>query len=80
MHLFTRFDFMTMKAGVMNALCVRCQVGPWHQERTRVTILAVIVIIMTITAIERWTLTDVAALIAAVGAATAMEMRRAAAS
>jgi hypothetical protein len=54
----------------MNTLCVRCQVRPW-QERTRaIVILVLIVIILMITAVEGWTLADVAAMITAACAAS----------
>ena len=49
-------------------LCIRCQVRPWEQKRTGVTILVLIVMILVITAIKGWTLTDVAAVITAAAA------------
>jgi len=63
----------------MNTLCIRCQVRPWQQDRTRITVLVLIVIILTITAIEGWMLAEVTAVITAVTAvsATASERRAA---
>jgi hypothetical protein len=52
----------------MDALCVRCQARPWLQDRTRVTTLVLIIIILLVTAIEGWTLADVLAVIAAAAA------------
>lgn len=54
----------------MDTLCIGCQVLPWWQERTRVTILVLIIIILVITAVEGWTLADVAAVITATYAAS----------
>ncbi len=60
----------------MNALCICGQVGPWQQARTRVTILVLIVIILVITAVEGWTLADVAAVITATYAASVSAVDR----
>jgi hypothetical protein len=54
-------------------------VSPWHRDRSRVTIL-VLIIILVISAIKGWALIDVAAVITAVGAVTAAGVRRATAS
>jgi hypothetical protein len=71
MHIFTWFyrRFMTMKAGVMSALCVRCQADRRQQDWTRITILVLIVVILVLTAIKGWTLADVLAVIVAATAA-----------
>jgi len=54
----------------MDTLCMRCQARPWPQERTQVTVLVLIVIILVITAVQGWTLADVAAVITASYAAS----------
>jgi hypothetical protein len=51
--------------------CVRCQPYYRRQGRTRVTVLVLIVVILVVTAVQGWTLTDVLAVIVAATAAPA---------
>lgn len=50
------------------AIYLRCRITHW-QDRTRVAILVLVVIILLVTAVQGWTLADVLAVIMAVTAA-----------